>query len=119
MKSKNTIGLTLIITAALGMTSCVTNKPLYTWGNYDVTTYNYIKNETEKSLDDLLETYAKLMENQKGERKTVPPGLCADYGFLLYKKGEKNKAIEMLKMEIALYPESATFITRIIKKLEE
>lgn len=119
MKKKN-LFLILGLFILLGMVSCESKKKaLYTWGNYDAVSYNYIKNETDQSLDDLLKTYDKLMANQKGLRKALPPGLCADYGFFLLKKGEKAKALEMLKNEVALYPESATFINRIIKKLEE
>lgn len=108
------------IVMILILSSCASNKKsLYSWGNYDAVSYNYIKDETDKSLNSLLETYNNLMENQKGLRKAIPPGMCADYGYFLYKKGEKTKALEMLKKEVQLYPESGTFVNRIIKKIEE
>jgi hypothetical protein len=34
-------------------------------------------------------------------------------------KGQKEKGLEMMKKEIALYPESSVFVTRIINKLEK
>ena len=61
----------------------------------------------------------KMIEKQKGLRKTVPPGLNAEYGFLLCKLGKKEEGIKYLKAEMALYPESATYVSRIIKQLEK
>lgn len=108
------------IAFALLSASCTPQKKtLYTWGNYDSISYNYIKTETDENLDKLLASYENLISNQKGLRKAIPPGMCADYGYLLLKKGKKGEAIEMLKKEVALYPESAIFINRIIKKIEE
>ena len=108
------------ILSIAALSSCAPKKKtLYSWGNYDSASYSYIKNETDEDLDKLLATYDNLMNNQKGLRKVIPPGMCADYGYFLLKKGEKVKAIEMLKKEVALYPESATFVNRIIKKIEQ
>jgi hypothetical protein len=49
----------------------------------------------------------------------VPPGVNAEYGFLLYKAGKKDEGIALLRAEIAAYPESEKFILRIIKQLEK
>jgi hypothetical protein len=56
---------------------------------------------------------------QKGIRKVVPPGVNAEYGYLLYKAGKKEEGLALLKAEIKAYPESETFISRIIKQLEK
>ncbi|GHV09560.1 lipoprotein [Bacteroidia bacterium] len=102
------------------LTGCVTApKPLYSWGDYQEKTYAYTKDATDKSLDDLLNTYQKLIDTQTGTRKTVPPGLCADYGYLLYKQGKTQEGLALLEKEIALYPESSVFIARIIKNLQK
>lgn len=101
-------------------TSCSTSqKSLYSWGDYQNESYDYLKNGTDKSLDDLLKAYEEIVTNQKGTRQTVPPGICADYGYFLVMKGQKEKGLEMMKKEIALYPESSVFMTRIINKLEK
>ncbi|MDR2058052.1 MAG: DUF4810 domain-containing protein [Dysgonamonadaceae bacterium] len=102
------------------LASCVTTpKPLYTWENYQERTYAYIKDATDKSLEELLDTYQTLVEKQQGSRETVPPGICADYGYLLYKQGKTKEGLALLEKEIALYPESTVFISRIIKKLKD
>jgi hypothetical protein len=102
------------------LTACVsTPKPLYSWKNYQEKTYSYMKNETDKSLEELMETYQALIDKQDGVRKTVPPGICADYGYLLYKQGKKEEGLALLNKEVALYPESAVFISRIIKNIQK
>ena len=110
----------VLLFAGILMASCAPqHKSLYSWDKYEEESYDYVKNMTDKSLDDLMLSYENIINKQKGTRETVPPGICADYGYLLVKKGKKAEGIEMLKKEIALYPESGVFMSRIIKKLEE
>ncbi|MDR0769069.1 MAG: DUF4810 domain-containing protein [Dysgonamonadaceae bacterium] len=106
------------LSAVLYLTSCAP-KNLYSWSNYDDTSYKYLKNSDEKSLEQLIKTYRKLIEEQTGTRNAVPPGVYADYGFvlLLSERIEEGKA--MLEKEISLYPESKIFIDRILQLFEK
>ena len=107
------------IIAFLCVTSCTTQKPLYTWDKYYLTSYNYLKNSNEKSAEALIKTYENIINKQKGSRQTVPPGIYADYGMVLLQTNRVEEGKKMLQMEIALYPESAIFIGRILKMIEE
>ncbi len=98
--------------------SCTTTKALYNWKGYDDAVYSYTKNGTEQSVDDLIKIYTKLIEKSGGTRQVPPPGVYADYGYLLIKKGEIEKGKELLVKETILYPESKLFIDRILKKFE-
>ncbi|MGZ0016899.1 DUF4810 domain-containing protein [Yeosuana sp. AK3] len=110
---------TFILFIALLLTvSCTTQKPLYTWGDYNNTTYKFLKKSDEKATQNLIESYEKIINNQKGLREVPPPGIYADYGFLLLQIEQTQKGKEMLDKEIALYPESQIFIERILKMLE-
>ena len=111
--------LAVTIIAVLCFASCTTQQPLYTWDKYHLTSYNYLKNTDEKATEALAKTYLNIIGKQKGTRKTVPPGVYADYGFLLIQTDKVEEGKKMLQMEIALYPESAVFIGRILKMLEE
>lgn len=53
------------------------------------------------------------MENSGKKNKIVPPGVNAEYGYLLLKEGQENEGFEYLAKEIELYPESIVFISRI------
>ncbi len=102
------------------LTGCVSSapKPLYSWENYQEKMYDYVKNGTQESLDNLLKTYQVMIDKQNGSRQTVPPGICADYGYLLYMQGKKEEGLTFLNKEMMLYPESSAFVSRIIKNLE-
>lgn len=101
------------------LVSCTTQKPLYSWGKYENASYNYLKNSDEESTQKLIESYQEIIEKQKGSRGVVPPGIYADYGFVLLQKNKTEEGKAMLKKEIELYPESKVFIERILKMLEQ
>ena len=96
------------------LASCTSTKPLYSWSKYDISSYNYLKNNDEKSTQELINNYKAIIAKQKGARQEVPPGIYADYGFILLQSGENEEGNAMLEKEIALYPESKIFIDRII-----
>ena len=99
--------------------SCTTPKTLYSWYDYEDATYQYSKKSTEELQVKVLEQYKKITERQKGVSGVVPPGMYAEYGYLLYKTGKKDAGLSFLKKEVELYPESDTYISRIIKQLEK
>lgn len=142
------------ILVCLTLSSCGTVR-LYDWGGYrdvmkkDVTKYedliykNY-HNQTPESICDLLCLYDKMVTNPGGDRGIVPPGIYAEYGYLLlmpetssifdqyattrqkkalgmsdYSTTFYEKGILMLKKEVELYPEAAKFIEPLIKKLSK
>lgn len=110
---------TLIISAILILFVSCSNKSLYTWGKYEQTSYSYLKNTNEKSTQKLIEMYKKIIEKQKGLRGVVPPGIYADYGFILLQAQQTEEGKSMLLKEITLYPESKIFIDRILKMIEK
>ena len=94
--------------AVLTLASCGTVQPdLYSWYDSEDATYQYTKRASEEKLAEAMAQYKKVISTQKGARGVVPPGVNAEYGYLL------------LKQEVALYPESEKFISRIIKQLEK
>jgi hypothetical protein len=111
----------LFVAAVLlsALASCQTQNSLYTWYNSEDATYAYTKKGTEETLNEAMLQYEKVINNQRGLRRAVPPGVNAEYGFLLYKAGKKNEGLKFLQAEIQAYPESEQFISRIIKQLEK
>lgn len=103
----------------VALASCSSTKNMYSWYNYEDITYKYSKKSTDELQIKLLEEYQKITLNQKGLRAVVPPGLYAEYGFLLYKTGKNVEGLSFLKEEIKLYPESEKYVSRIIKQLEQ
>lgn len=131
------------------LTSCGLTSSLYYWGGVQngATTYenlaykNYDK-QTPESLCKLICMYEDIVSNPGGIRKMPPPGICAEYGYMLiipenatifaehatamqkmtFDSGDyatffPEKGKELLQKEIELYPESAKFITPLIERL--
>jgi len=116
---KKTLSLAALAVIVLSATSCVSTTQLYSWYDYEDAVYSNYKKPSDKSQTKVLEQYRAVIEKQRGTRATVPPGMYAEYGFLLYKTGKKEEGLGYMKQEIALYPESEKYISRIIKQLEK
>lgn len=99
--------------------SCTTTTNLYSWYDSENATYQYTKTTTDEALEKAMTQYDKVLHKQKGTRGVVPPGMNAEYGYLLCKAGKVEEGLVLLREEIALYPESEVFISRIIKQLEK
>lgn len=111
-----------IISAVFGviaLASCQTQQPLYSWYDSENATYVHTKRATDETLEKAMVQYQKVIAKQNGLRKTVPPGVNAEYGYLLCKAGRKQEGLTLLRAEIQAYPESEKFISRIINQLEK
>ncbi len=109
----------LLTVLAFVINSCSSPKYLYSWEKYGQASYNYLKKADEKSIEQIIVEYKKIINKQKGTRKVAPPGIHADYGFILIQQGKVKEGKENLMKEIALYPESKIFIDRILKLIEQ
>lgn len=120
MKAKNIILLKSIILCGLGLlcASCKSTQ-LYNWHNYQDNYYSYVKNADDKSLFALIKTYERILNKQDKVRGVVPPGIYADYGWLLANSGKLSEAKEMFAKELELYPESEIFVKSLLKRLEK
>ena len=75
----------------MAMASCQTQQSLYSWYDSEDATYTYTKRGTEETLTKAMTQYEKVISKQKGLRKVVPPGVNAEYGYLLCKAGKKEQ----------------------------
>jgi hypothetical protein len=139
----------ILALASVALTSCGISSSLYYWCGMqnEVTAYenlaykNYDK-QTPESLCKLICMYEDIVSNPGGLRRMPPPGICAEYGYMLlipenaaifaehatamqkrmfasgdYASFFPEKGKEMLQKEIELYPESAKFIAPLIERL--
>lgn len=139
----------ILAIAVVMLSSCGMTNALYYWGGtqsgttaYENLAYQSYDKQTPKSICNLVAVYENMVTKPGGTRQVPPPGICAEYGYLLLKPEtaetflnnatptqkklfntndysalflERGK--EMLQKEIELYPESAKFIEPLIKKL--
>lgn len=100
--------------------SCgTTSQSLYSWYDYDDLAYEYSKAKSEKNTAKLISVYKKMIDRPRDGRAVAPPGICAEYGYLLIKQGKTEQGMKYLEREIELYPESKLFIGNIIKQLKK
>lgn len=140
----------IFLSACLMLSSCGTAS-LYYWGGnthgttaYEHLAYKSYEKQTPESICKLIAVYENIINNPKGTRKTPPPGICAEYGYLLlqpetavsfaktasssqkgifdgsdYDRIFRERGEEMMKKEIELYPESERFMLPLIKRFTE
>ena len=139
----------VVLAAVVLLSSCGVTNSLYYWGGtqsgttaYENLAYQSYDKQTPKSICNLVAVYENMVTKPGGSRQVPPPGICAEYGYLLLQpetaetflnnatasqkklfKTDDYGALflergqEMLQKEIELYPESAKFIEPLIKKL--
>lgn len=145
--------LLILLAACLLLASCgTTASSLYYWGGNvnDATTYEHLtyktySKQTPEIICKLIIAYEDMVSHPTGSRQVPPPGICAEYGYLLlqpetadifartatpaqkkvfedrsdYDVFFRRKGEKMLEREIELYPESVRFISPLLKKLTE
>ncbi len=95
---------------------CATKKPLYYWGNYSGSLYQYKKSPSEKTLVAYKATLLNIIDESKKMDLRVPPGVSCEYGYLLLQEGKNDEAIYYFDLEEKNYPESKQFIDRVRAK---
>jgi len=102
-----------IILLALLLTACQ-KQGIFYWGDYSKTYYNEMKNPCEATGAAHLKTLETIIEQSKVKNLAVPPGVHAEYGFIMLKAGKADVAIANFEQEKALYPESRVLMDRLI-----
>ncbi|GFO61018.1 lipoprotein [Geomonas silvestris] len=103
--------------AALTLAGCAT-KPVYYYGDYTKTQLEYVREPNEQTMKQRFEALDDIIANSKDKSSSgrVPPGIYADYGYLLTVTGKNAEAVAKYKQERELYPESAVFVDYMINK---
>jgi hypothetical protein len=96
------------------LTGCA--ESLFHWGKYeDSLIERYIENDTTQTETHLRDLFTEAESTQQ----RVPPGIYADYGFMLYKRGDKSTSISYFEKEKKLYPESSFFMNKLIERIKQ
>lgn len=149
-KSVIFLGFVMLL-CSCGSTYMGNNAPLYYWGSIDANgasdyerlAYRDYKKQSPESMCALLVAYQDIVAHPGGTRMVPPPGVCAEYGYLLlqpetainfmehatdaqkkvfenpadYSAYFSSRGKELLQMEMELYPESQVYIGPLVKKL--
>lgn len=88
----------------------------YAWNNYDKTLYNHYKDPSQK--EDFSQTLKETVEEAESSNR-VPPGIYAEYGFLMYEQGNSLQAIQYYQKEADKWPESRAFMAKMINTAQK
>ncbi len=94
-------------------TGCYTPKGMYYWGNYSSTLYDLKKNPGEETFEKHKIQLSNIIETCEKREQPVPPGVYAEYGYMLLKAGNETDGMTFLNKEETTYPESTSFIERL------
>jgi hypothetical protein len=109
------IKLFVIISALTLLAGCAA-QPRYTWCKYDCTLYDHYKNPAQN--DEFIEELKEAVMKSEAAGQ-VPPGLYAEYGYVLYEKGDSQTAIQYFRKEADKWPESRVFMAKMITNAQK
>jgi len=108
---KTTAVLSLLLTAF----GCAAQRH-YEWSDYDQKLYDYYKAPAQK--EEFYNSVKEALAESESANK-VPPGLYAEYGFLMYEQGNSLEAIRYYQKEADKWPESKFFMQKMIGVVEK
>ena len=115
LSAKHRLCLAMAVVFGLTASGCG-QTTLYNWGHYEKSLQdNYVAHTEAEAYSNLEATITAAQ--QTGGR--IPPGVCAEYGFLLYKRGQHENAIKYFQQEAQLFPESKPLMDRLAAKVRE
>jgi hypothetical protein len=88
---------------------------LYEWRGYDSKLYEHYKNPAEQAK--FHEDMKEVVMQAEAEGR-VPPGIYAEYGFLLLEEGNRAAAVQYFQKEAARWPESRVLMEKLIAVAE-
>jgi hypothetical protein len=109
--------LAAVLLAACLLAGCATgSRGLYDWADFDAAqSADLIDHDPNAAVA----LYAQSLEQIQQRNGRVPPGLYADYGFLLYLRGDYAGALRSFEAEKRLFPESIPLMDRLSAKVHE
>jgi hypothetical protein len=115
-------GRALALAAALGLalaaSGCATKVPTrYAWGGYEDLMYTAWAKPGTLPPEAQMDLLQKDREAARAANQKLPPGWHAHVGYLYFQTGRADLAREELLAEKTEFPESATFVERLLANM--
>lgn len=111
---------TLLIFSLMTLVGCAASKQsLYQWGDYENQVYARYNDPGKVPVEAQIEKLEEDYQKARSTNKTVPPGFHAHLGYLYFEVGKDDQAMQSFQTEKGLFPESATYIDRILAKAKK
>ncbi|MGH0029859.1 MAG: DUF4810 domain-containing protein [Myxococcota bacterium] len=112
------VGLAVVF--ALLCIGCASDDRTYYWSSYQWSAYS--GNQINRGGPDskrFEETLQRIIQRSDASGRKIAPGVLAEYGYLLLKRGETGPAVSYFEREAQEWPESEPFMRWVIGQVEE
>ncbi len=107
-----------VLLATLWLSACAP-APMYHWGAYEDSLHKRYLDASESGQAEAFKMLQATIQEAEADHARVPPGVYADFGYLLFKQGEAEAAIIALRKEGELYQESKPLMDTMISRIEK
>jgi hypothetical protein len=119
-KSMTTLFKLAALCPALLLTACSTGTHgLYQWGSYEDQVYAMYNSAEKTSPQEQLAKLEADGEKARAGNRTPPPGYYAHLGFLYFETGNPERAVASFQNEKTLFPESRSYMDRLIARFKK
>lgn len=109
--------LAVILPASCLLVACVTPEPpLYRWGEYENIIYAPYRDGGSDPVNDAVQL-SEDMARTEAQGMQVPPGVRIHLAYLYYSQGRRDEARSLLQLERDHFPESSTFVNRLLTQM--
>ncbi|MFY8274463.1 DUF4810 domain-containing protein [Pseudoalteromonas sp. SSDWG2] len=108
----------LIAVFAVAATGCKTVEPLYYYGDYNASVYNYFKAE-DSTIEEQIAALEEVIERAAAQGKNIAPGIHAHLGMLYFESGDSTQGAAHFEQEKMLFPEATQYIDFLLKSAKE
>jgi hypothetical protein len=106
--------------AGLLLTACSTGTHgLYQWGSYEDQVYAMYNSAGKTSPQEQLAKLEADGEEARAGNRTPPPGYYAHLGYLYFETGNPERAVASFQNEKTLFPESRSYMDRLIARFKK
>lgn len=103
----------VLLPAAALLSACAAQPAKYNWGTYERSLYSYYKAPAQ--VTDLNQALNAIVNDNAKTARPVPPGIWAEYGYLLLQEGKAPEAVAAFQREETAWPESKSFMDKMIQ----
>ena len=114
MRTGKSIPLLAAIAVLAGCATSANEK--YDWGDYDPSLYSYYKSPAK--VGELTAALEETIKAAGSHSQPVPPGLYAEYGYLMLQQGKAAEALSAFRAEEKQWPEAKVFMDHMIQVTE-
>jgi len=116
---KNLFKLAALCSGSL-LTACSTGTHgLYQWGSYEDQVYAMYNSSEKTSPQEQLAKLEADGEKARAGNRTPPPGYYAHLGYLYFETGNPERAVASFQNEKTLFPESRSYMDRLIDRFKK